>query len=240
MSRRDTIMIAVLINTGMLAILFMMAIHTEDDLGVDSVDISSHLVEDRSEEGTDSQVHVEPLALAQTSSQDEVDNMLKDYAAPTSTPPLAVDRVVQPPSMQQNMNAQKAPQPKEPDPAPAKPKPDYVEVTVKRGDCLGKIALANNTTVSEIKKANNMASERIDIGQVLRVPVNTKNKTVRRSSRPATSQEGEEEYYTIQRGDNPWKVAKQFHVKFDDLLILNNLNEEKARNLKVGDRIRVK
>lgn len=49
-----------------------------------------------------------------------------------------------------------------------------------------------------------------------------------------------EEWYTIKSGDNPWKIAKTQKIKFDDLLKLNGLNEERARNLKPGDRIRIR
>jgi LysM repeat protein len=47
-------------------------------------------------------------------------------------------------------------------------------------------------------------------------------------------------YYTIKGGDNPWKIAKQYGVNVDDLLKLNGLNDERAKNLKPGDKIRVK
>jgi len=50
----------------------------------------------------------------------------------------------------------------------------------------------------------------------------------------------EEEWYVMRSGDNPWKVAKTHKIKFDDLLKLNGLNEERARNLKPGDRIRIR
>jgi LysM repeat protein len=49
-----------------------------------------------------------------------------------------------------------------------------------------------------------------------------------------------EEWYTMKSGDNPWKVAKTQKIKFDDLLKLNGLNEERARNLKPGDQIRIR
>ena len=49
-----------------------------------------------------------------------------------------------------------------------------------------------------------------------------------------------EEWYVMKSGDNPWKVAKNNKIKFDDLLKLNGLNEERARNLKPGDRIRIR
>jgi peptidoglycan endopeptidase LytF len=47
-------------------------------------------------------------------------------------------------------------------------------------------------------------------------------------------------YYVVKSGDSPWKIAKQFNVKPEDILQLNHLDEEKARNLKIGDRIRIK
>ena len=121
---------------------------------------------------------------------------------------------------------------------------DFVEIVVKRGDVLERIAKANGTTVSAIKKANNLQTERLSVGQVLRVPVGSKknqnqDSPVNTVKKEATAQ-SVSEYYTIKSGDNPWKVAKQFQVNFEDLLLLNNLDEETARNMKVGDRIRVK
>ncbi len=227
MSRRDTIIIAVLINTGMLAILFMMAIHQDEEHLLEQFDFNSPMVQ---EETTVPKQHKsEPIALAQTSSRDELDNVLKKYVAPATPEPLAVTDVAQPPPFTQKV-VQKTPK------ETLKTQQKFVEVTVKRGDCLGKIALANNTTMRELREANHLVGERIDIGQVLRVPVDTKKwkeKTVSDVSKA-------EEYYTVQKGDNPWKIAKQFHVRFDVLLKLNNLDEAKARNLKIGDRLRVK
>ena len=47
-------------------------------------------------------------------------------------------------------------------------------------------------------------------------------------------------YYTIKPGDNPWKIAKKFHLSFEKLLQLNHLDEAKARNLKVGQQLKIK
>ena len=49
-----------------------------------------------------------------------------------------------------------------------------------------------------------------------------------------------DEFYIIKPGDNPWKIAKKFHLSFEKLLQLNNLDEAKARNLKVGSRLRIR
>ena len=50
----------------------------------------------------------------------------------------------------------------------------------------------------------------------------------------------ESQYYVIKSGDSPWKVAKKLGIKYEDLLKLNNLTEEKAKNLKIGQKIRIK
>ena len=47
-------------------------------------------------------------------------------------------------------------------------------------------------------------------------------------------------FYIMRPGDSPWKVAKKFHISFERLLELNNLDETKARNLKVGQPLRIK
>jgi LysM repeat protein len=126
------------------------------------------------------------------------------------------------------------PPPPEPSLEPLKRFSDYIEVTVKRGDVLERIARAHKTSVTTLKKINNLKSERIDVGQILKVPSQETPIT-----KPSIVSEGNREYYVVQEGDNPWKIAKQFHVGFEELLDLNSLDEVKARNLKVGDQIRV-
>lgn len=134
---------------------------------------------------------------------------------------------------------------------------NFVEVTVKRGDVLERIARANHTTVAAIKQVNALKGERLIIGQVLRIPV-TKDLEVAAqpgayasttpAAAPATAPESpnkgssdlDDAFYVVKNGDNPWKIARQFHVKFEDLLKLNGLDEERARNLRVGQRLRVR
>ena len=49
-----------------------------------------------------------------------------------------------------------------------------------------------------------------------------------------------DEYYIVKAGDNPWKIAKRFHLSFEKLLLLNGLDEAKARNLKIGQKLRIR
>lgn len=233
MSRRDTIIIGVLINTGMLAILFMMAIHTEDEPAHDSFELSHAVVQEQLAKRSDTKETLEPIAYAQQAPKDELDTVIKDYVSQLKTPPQST-----PPLSHRQTHETSIPKPI----PPSHPQSDqkFVDVTIKRGDCLGKIALANNTTVREIKEANHMVDERIEVGQVIRIPVNTRKKATVQETQNETKVSEGEEHYTIRKGDNIWKIAKQFNVKYEDLLRLNDISEEKARNLKIGDRIRIK
>jgi LysM repeat protein len=57
---------------------------------------------------------------------------------------------------------------------------------------------------------------------------------------PAKTSSKKSSVYVVKQGDNPWKIAKQFHISFEKLLELNHLDEAKARNLKIGQTLRIK
>lgn len=56
----------------------------------------------------------------------------------------------------------------------------------------------------------------------------------------AAAKESTEEWYTVKNGDSPWKIAKAHKISTDQILTLNHMSEEKARNLKPGDKIRLR
>lgn len=241
MSRRDTIIIAVLLNTGILAVLFMMAANPDDDKVSENLNVNYTLVESQQAPAV---VEVsQPMALA--SSGDEVETVLKDFAATlqseslmkqnvTSTPQQETIAMGQPVYQMQSA-PQKAKQQQESSDA-------YVDITVKRGDSLSKIAVSNGTTIGAIKKANNLSSDNLKIGQVLHIPSQSSvTASVGETTNVKTTShnDSKSEYYTMQSGDNPWKIAKKFQLSVNELLRMNNLDEVKARNLKPGDRIRV-
>ena len=222
MSRRDIIIAAVLVNTGLLAILFMMALHSDKPLDVESKEINEAVVV----QSQPQEILIEASASPQP--RDELDQMLKDYPLTAAVSPPIVLEETSP-----------AARVKTPNPNNER---NTVEVTVKRGDYLEKIAKANGTTIEAIMKANKLSSERLDIGQVLKIPLTQKvaEITATKKNIPQTNATNSNtQYYTLKSGDNPWKVAKEFHVKFDDLLKLNSLDEEKAKGLKPGDVLRV-
>ncbi len=224
MNRRDTILIAVFVNTGVLGLLFLMGVNSEE---LDST-------------------KVETVQIAQVSPLPKL-----EIAEAT---PIVIPKVYEePPEIEEEPDFDfdgEVFNQKPSDPEPALFPNGFFEVKVKRGDFLEKIARANGTTVEEIKNVNRLSSEKIAVGQILRIPNKTSKKaepvaevtkvTQAPVTASKTTSEAEAVYYVVKSGDNPWKIAKQFNIRVDQLLKLNNLNETKAKNLKVGDRLRVK
>lgn len=224
MSRKDTILIAVLVNAGLLAILFITAIVYDTDTILEETESHPQLAQAYIE--TPQSMEISSLGTSGANSPgDEVDNFLKYYSTHTSSasdeehPIDITGKEIESPQEIPGINQ------------------NTVNVTVKRGDSLEKIARANGTTINAIKKANNLQNERLNIGQVLKIPL-IKDKKI--EPKLIEKELEDPQYYVVKSGDSPWKIAKQFNVKYEDILRLNNLDEEKARNLKIGDRIRVK
>lgn len=86
--------------------------------------------------------------------------------------------------------------------------------TVKKGDSLYSIANKYNTTVDELKRINNLTSNTLSIGQVLKLP-----------SDKASDEEKEENTitYTVQKGDSLYSIAKKYNTTIDAIKNLNNL-----------------
>ena len=83
------------------------------------------------------------------------------------------------------------------------------EYIVKKGDSLWSISRTYGITVDELKKLNNLTSNLLSIGQILRIPSNnitTSNNT-----------------YTVTKGDSLWSISRKFNTTVDKLKSLNNL-----------------
>lgn len=94
------------------------------------------------------------------------------------------------------------------------PSSNFIEYIVKSGDNLYSIASRYNTTVSSIMSVNNLKSNLLSIGQVLKIPTTTTPKT-----------------YMVKSGDNLYAIAKEFNTTVDDIKNKNNL---KSNALSIG------
>lgn len=123
--------------------------------------------------------------------------------------------------------------------APSRSEDSLQEVVVKKGDSLDKIAKAHHTSVDEIIKLNQLPGSFLKAGQVLKIPGKKEGAVVARPVQEKASGSNVE-YYTVKVGDNPWSIAMKHHMKVEELLKLNGLNEENARKLKPGNRLRIR
>ena len=78
---------------------------------------------------------------------------------------------------------------------------------VKKGDTLYSIAMANNTTVDELKKANNLTSNILSTGQLLKIP----------------SALLPESTYIVKKGDSLYSIANKYNTTVEELKRINNL-----------------
>lgn len=237
MDRKKTILIAVMINAGLLAVLFIAALSSQDEIG--SGEIAQKPLSTMNEPlfpGAADSVLQQSIAPAPMI---HVPVALK---APVNEVPKVLE-VVQTPEIMHKLPVPAS----ESIPAPivAAPAPrldtTVIEVTVKKGDSLDKIAKAHHTTVDEIIKINQLPGSFLKVGQILKLP---DPKSVVQAVKPKPPVEKQvamgPEYYTVKVGDNPWGIAMKHHMKVEELLKLNNLNEERARKLKPGDRLRIR
>jgi len=246
MSRRDTIIIAVLINAGLLLILFATAITSSSD---EEAPAPTSTVQIAAAE----EFSPLPKESLPTVPGDEVDQVLSQWnAKPASSDANRLHEALQNSSSAApiNLSYQSDANEKRPVDTPTvKPQPtndtgSYKIVVVKKGDILDRIAKANGTTTEEIIALNELPGSQLKIGQSLKVPV---KKTTGSESKPApikkeasANPSAQPQYYVVKSGDNPWLIAKKNQMALDELLKLNDLDEGKARRLKPGDKIRIK
>ena len=95
--------------------------------------------------------------------------------------------------------------------------------TVKSGDSLYQIAKKYNTTIDEIKKLNNLTSNSLSIGQILKIP--EKEEII-----PETN------IYIVKSGDSLYQIAKKYNTTVDELKKINNLT---SNILSIGQKITI-
>ena len=94
--------------------------------------------------------------------------------------------------------------------------------TVQRGDSLWTIANRFGVTVNDLVETNNLSSNTLQIGQVLRIPT----KTTPPNENTIT--------YTVQRGDSLWSIANKYGVTVNIIRELNNLTTD---TLQIGQQL---
>ncbi len=99
------------------------------------------------------------------------------------------------------------------------------EYVVQKGDNLYAIARKNGTTVDELKRLNNLITNELQIGQVLKI---SNGVTDSGTTTGLT--------YTVQRGDNLYAIARKYNTTVSELKRINNLS---SNLLNIGQKLKI-
>ncbi len=97
------------------------------------------------------------------------------------------------------------------------------DYAVQKGDTLWSIAKKFNVSVDELKRANNLTTNAINVGQILRIPGYVP------PSLATTT-------YIVQKGDSLWSIATAYRTTVSELMKLNNLT---STNLSLGQTLQI-
>ena len=95
---------------------------------------------------------------------------------------------------------------------------------VKKNDNLYDIAKEYNTTVGILKALNNLSSNILQVGQILKLPTSLVEETI----------PGNYLIYTIKKGDNLYSIAKNYNISLEELI---NFNQQGSTLLNIGEQL---
>ena len=113
---------------------------------------------------------------------------------------------------------------------PPPPPIGYFNYTVVSGDTLWLLAQRFGTTVDAIKSLNNLTSDALSIGQVLKIPSTTTTPP------PQPPPSGNYINYTVRSGDNLWTLAQRFGTTMQALMEFNGLT---SNALSIGQVLKI-
>ena len=230
-SRKDTIVIAIFINLALLTILLATARRFEERI----IPLVQTVHDSHEEDIAPEELLTGSHEGYQRAVLDEIDQAVQEY---TTHQDLLVSNELPYQEPARALLVKET----------SSPPLEFEEVKVKSGDVLSKIAKAHNVSSADLRAWNHLTSDTLRIGQILKIPKNRgvclksvamQNSRAEEASAPSNA-ENPACFYVVKSGDNPWKIARKFHIGFEELLEMNQLDEEKARNLKIGQKLRIK
>ncbi len=117
---------------------------------------------------------------------------------------------------------------------------NYVVYRVRPGDYLGRIARKFHTTVRKIKRLNGMRSNRLRVGQRLKIytrfPVaSASNKKTHKNKKSFKNKQLVT--YKVKQGDTLWNISRRYNVSLSDILKWNKLKSN--AKLKPGMKLKI-
>lgn len=122
-----------------------------------------------------------------------------------------------------------------PSPVPSVSTTDYI---VASGDTLWIIASKFNTTIANVKSMNNLTTDSINVGQVLKVPAGATPPTT--TPTPAPAPQKPTVTYIIHKvvaGDNCWNLSIKYGIPMTELLNVNSFTQ--STTLNIGQEVKI-
>ena len=139
-------------------------------------------------------------------------------AAPNNQADVAATPAMQAVALQQQLNA-----------LPEKERLAWLNIEIRSGQTLSALAQRYNTDVATLRQANGLKSNRIHVGDNLRVPL-SQEAVVKQHSEHAIT-------HTVRSGDSLWLIAKLYQVTIAQLVKENEIG--RRATLRVGQKITV-
>ncbi|MCY3975293.1 MAG: LysM peptidoglycan-binding domain-containing protein [Simkaniaceae bacterium] len=236
MNRKEMIAVATLVNAGLLVALFISGLVSGGGRGT-----IEEVAESVSPPLVGAHPEADPLSNSSPASHDVDRNR---FSSPTELPsPLTqpvtattADRFPVPLPVPKRVVVEREAKGEE---SLLTPETECIDVTVVKGDVLERIARRNNVSIEEIMKCNHLTGPGLRVGQVLRVPVRPKRGIPEKETKEESSRE-EESFYIVKGGDNPWTIARKNGLRVEELLKINDMDGEKAKRLRPGDRLKIR
>jgi len=116
------------------------------------------------------------------------------------------------------------------------PEPVIITYTVVKGDNLWSIAQKYEVKMTSIISANNLKEiSRLSVGQKLKIPVTNLDLAKAAGYNTPESTKEEDIIYYVKKGDSLWNISRQYKVKLEAILAVNNLSD--ASKISVGQRL---
>lgn len=121
---------------------------------------------------------------------------------------------------------------------------NYIVYRVRQGDYLGRIARRFHTTVRKIKRMNGLRSNRLHIGQRLKIysryPLAAHSSKISKKSHKSTKQSHIKKRwvtYKVKPGDTLWNISRKYNVSLTEIMKWNRL--KKHSKLKPGMKLKI-
>ncbi len=120
---------------------------------------------------------------------------------------------------------------------------NYIVYRVRQGDYLGRIARKYHTTVRQIKRWNRLRTNRLRIGQKLKiysryaVAVSSRVNNPKPSANKKNKSKGKYVTYKVKPGDTLWNISRKYNVSLSEIMKWNKL--QKNQKIKPGMTLKI-